>query len=253
MVKNKGATAMKPSHPLRHLTACAALAALLSMPACSLSPIADPPVTSKATNATNTIASPDKYEALIAQLREEILLLKENDYIARAEYEARIRALEAELAALQNLTESTDLPVWTSPSEITTPDTKKEEPPKEPPATMAFRYSISDGSAIIHEYLGDETVVVIPAVIDGYPVTHISDEAFRSTAVTSVTIPYSVIHVGWFAFADCTKLTAIICTASVESIDYGAFDGCPNLTLYCPQNSYVARYAASFALRHEYT
>ncbi|MBR5124552.1 MAG: leucine-rich repeat protein, partial [Clostridia bacterium] len=121
------------------------------------------------------------------------------------------------------------------------------------PPTMAFRYSISDVSAIIHEYLGDETDVIIPAVIDGYPVTHIADEAFRSTAVTSVTIPQSVIHVGWFAFANCTKLTAVICTASVESIDYGAFDGCPNLTLYCPQNSYVARYAASFALRHEYT
>ena len=241
---------MKSSRPLHSLMVGVTLALLLPLAACSLSTTADPPATSV---ATDTAVSPAEYEALIAQLREELLHLKESDYITRAEYEARIRALEEELAALQSPTESTDLPLWTSPSEITTPDTKKEEPPKEPHATMAFRYSISDGSAIIHEYLGDETAVVIPAVIDGYPVTRIADEAFRCTAVTSVTIPYSVIHVGWFAFADCQNLTAIVCTASVGSIDYGAFDGCPLLTLYCPPDSYVAQYAASFALRYDLT
>ena len=249
MVKNKGATAMKPFPFLRPLTACAALAALLSMSACSLSPITDPPVTSEATNATDTIASPDEYEALIAQLREEILLLKENDYIARAEYEARIAVLEAELAAIEKAPAGEDIPVSGDPEPPR--ETTADAPAQSAPAVAAFQYRVENGSAIIEAYTGSETHVTIPDRIGESPVTRVDDDAFRGTAVRSVVIPPSVTSIGWLAFADCASLLSVTVPASVTSIEYGAFDGCPLITIYCPKDSYASRYAAGFGLRQK--
>lgn len=224
----------------------AALAVLLS--ACA--PQATPPE-SPAPDSTAT-----DYTARINELSEAILALKEESFITKAEYEARIKSLLAEITLLEaqldrmNAPDSgTDLPVGGSPA---TPPTEIT-PPAEPPATMAFHYEIRDGRAVILAYLGNEPRVTIPATIEGYPVTAIEEAAFQSTPVTEVTVPYSVTEIGWFAFANCQSLQSVTLPASVESIGYGAFDGCPRLTLYCPANSYAADYAISFALRHEFT
>ena len=64
---------MKSSRPLHSLMVGVTLALLLPLAACSLSTTADPPATSA---ATDTAVSPAEYEALIAQLREELLHLK---------------------------------------------------------------------------------------------------------------------------------------------------------------------------------
>ncbi len=69
-----------------------------------------------------------------------------------------------------------------------------------------------DGSEIyytieISDYVGNDSVVTIPATIEGLPVTVI-----RSTA-----------------FENCTTLTSIILPDSVKSVENGAFDGCTNL------------------------
>ena len=101
-------------------------------------------------------------------------------------------------------------------------------------------------------YLGNETRVTVPSVIEGYPVTAIEEDAFRATRVTSVVIPYSVTEIGWFAFADCKALQSVTIPPSVEVIGYGAFDGCDSITLYCTSDSYAAGYAASFGLPHKY-
>ena len=53
--------------------------------------------------------------------------------------------------------------------------------------------------------------VVIPAAIEGFPVTKIGDEAFRDcTSLESVTIPNSVLFIGISAFAGCTSLQTVI-------------------------------------------
>ena len=108
-----------------------------------------------------------------------------------------------------------------------------------------------DGHAVIIAYLGDESHVRVPAVIEGYPVTSIEDDAFRGTSVVTVTVPYSGSEIGWFAFADCKSLAAVSISPSVESIGYGAFDGCQALTIICPADSYAAQYAQSFAIPHK--
>src|SRR4051812_9360099 len=72
-------------------------------------------------------------------------------------------------------------------------------------------YYESDGSVItITGYYGPSGAVVIPATIDGLPVTRIGDYAFDSqTSLTSVSIGYRVTSIGFFAFASCTSLSAI--------------------------------------------
>lgn len=55
-----------------------------------------------------------------------------------------------------------------------------------------YNYKIEDGAAILLEYLGEETCVVLPQEIDGYPVTVLEGDAFFMTVVETVVIPASI-------------------------------------------------------------
>ena len=53
-----------------------------------------------------------------------------------------------------------------------------------------FKYTHTDDGVAIEGYIGSDEVVVIPAEIDGAPVTSIGGEAFSScSSLTSLTIP----------------------------------------------------------------
>ena len=76
-------------------------------------------------------------------------------------------------------------------------------------------------------------VVNIPAVHNGLPVTEIGSAndnwengAFRSTSITSVSIPSSVNSIGGNAFYNCNSLTSITVPSSVTSIGNNAFIYC---------------------------
>ena len=223
------------------LTACAPL---------SSPPDGDCPTAVGTTSAPDVTDEPDSdRQALIDEMRAQLLDLKRQQYEDKAAYEAHIAALEAEIKALedqleqsQSPTPDTDRPVSTLPS----------PPPLEdsPAAESAFGYIVENGTVTILSYSGSDPTVTVPAHVDRYPVTAIADDAFRSTAVTTVVIPDTVTSIGWFAFADCRNLTSVTLPASVEAIGYGAFDGCQALTLITPADSYAARYAHSFAIPH---
>lgn len=227
-------------------------ALLLSLTACSPLTVAEPPPSTEHTTATDASdALRTYYEALIAELKQELLDQKQAGYVTRLEYQSRIQELEAKLEAMENPTAGSDIPVSGDPDPLPPGDTSAAE--TDTPTATAFHYAIENGSAVICEYLGTARSVTIPPTIVGYPVSRIADNAFKETPVTSVTIPDSVTSIGWFAFADCPSLTAVTLPASVTSIDYGAFDGCPNLTIYCPRDSYAAQFAISFGLKIRYT
>lgn len=224
------------------------------------------------TDTTPAVTTPDHdlrthYENQLAALRDDLLTLKQEHYITHKEYESRIDALEGR----EPVGEPTpDIPVG-NPSPDTTPgDTRPTEtkptdtspgtttpsettPPAsdEPVADMSFGYEIVDGHAIIQTYTGERRDVVIPATIAGYPVTVIHDNAFAGTGVETVTLPDTVITVGWFAFYGCTALRWIEVPASVSLIEYGAFDACSGVVFRCPEGSYAAAYAGSFGIRVE--
>ena len=210
---------------------------------------------------TETVSESDRadYEARISQLREDILTLKEESFISKAEYEARIKTLTEEIAVLEarlSLMSSpdtgNDLPVGGKPTDTTRETTPETTPSTNTPSSIAFHYEVREGQAVILSYLGRESHVTVPATIGGCPVTSIEEAAFRNTAVSSVVLPDSVTKIGWFAFADCKSLTSITLPASVSTIGYGAFDGSTSVTLYCPSDSYAAKYAASFGLRYKH-
>src|SRR5690242_2749344 len=80
-------------------------------------------------------------------------------------------------------------------------------------------YTTNNGAITITGYFTAAGLdVVIPASIDGYPVTSIGDGAFQGSSLTSVTIPNSVTNIGDNAFSECTGLTSVTIPNSVTSI-----------------------------------
>lgn len=84
---------------------------------------------------------------------------------------------------------------------------------------------------VITHYVGD---VVIPETVNyggnTYEVVAIDDEAFLySNELTSVTLPATIISIGWRAFLGCTALTSIDIPNSVVSINDYAFAECKSL------------------------
>ncbi len=100
----------------------------------------------------------------------------------------------------------------------------------------------------------DVTELVIPATIEGYPVTSLLSFAGGSrgndtvvsitvpegvetishafndyTALVRVNLPKSIKKIGLYAFQDCTNLRDIPLPEGLEELSYGAFSGCKAL------------------------
>ncbi|MDE7233871.1 MAG: leucine-rich repeat domain-containing protein, partial [Ruminiclostridium sp.] len=78
------------------------------------------------------------------------------------------------------------------------------EAPVQETSAEDFNYSEIDGGIRIDKYTENDKEVVIPAMIDGKPVTMIGDSALQQNeTVESVTIPDSVEVIGERAFMLC--------------------------------------------------
>ena len=111
-----------------------------------------------------------------------------------------------------------------------------------------YKYSVlEDGTAKISDYIGDDTVVVIPSEIAGYKVTQISNSAFcDKSSITSITIPDSVTTIGNAAFMNCNNLTSITIPSSITSISQRMFSGSGLTSITIPDNiTYIGEYAFS--------
>lgn len=111
-----------------------------------------------------------------------------------------------------------------------------------------YRYFLNEESeAIISYYVGNESIVVVPEMLDGYPVTGIGEFAFSSfcssnyfykdssdnlisnVLITSITLPETIKFIGDYAFAGNFKLTDINIPAKVTAIPYECFNSCESL------------------------
>jgi hypothetical protein len=92
-----------------------------------------------------------------------------------------------------------------------------------------------DGGLVIISYTDNDTVIIIPAMINGVAVVAIGDSAFQGAPLTSVTIPNGVTSIGDSAFRG-TQLTRITLPNSVISIGNWAFLGAPLTSVTLPNS-----------------
>ncbi|MBO4886451.1 MAG: leucine-rich repeat protein, partial [Clostridia bacterium] len=117
---------------------------------------------------------------------------------------------------------------------------------------------ISDGSVVITATASNgKTASFTIMVTEAAPLatlylpaslTAIEAEAFRgNTAIGAVYVPAGCASIGDYAFADCTGLRAAHIPAGVTIAD-NAFDGCGQLTIYCPAGSAAQAFATAHGL-----
>ena len=94
-----------------------------------------------------------------------------------------------------------------------------------------YEYWVYEDHVEITDYTGDATELVIPAEIEGLPVTSIWEYAFWGCdSLTEVTIPDTVQSLGDNSFSGCDALRRVTIGKRVWEIGCAAFSGCKNLT-----------------------
>ena len=96
----------------------------------------------------------------------------------------------------------------------------------------------------ILRYIGDEDEVVIPSVINGVTMRHLSQNAFAGTAVRRVVIPENFCCIRNRSFANMPYLEEIVIPACLSIIDAGAFEGSDNVVIITTAGSIAYHYAA---------
>ena len=110
--------------------------------------------------------------------------------------------------------------------------TVDNEPGEETPAED-FIYVKNGNEIRINAYVGSGTSVVIPSMIEDYPVTGIAANAFKDNdSIVSVFIPDTVTFIGEYAFDDCNSLASVRFPryTSELTIEKRAFGGTDSLS-----------------------
>ncbi|MBQ9734561.1 MAG: leucine-rich repeat domain-containing protein [Clostridia bacterium] len=115
-------------------------------------------------------------------------------------------------------------------TDTTTESTETEE--MEIDYSTLFQWSVdSNNNITITKYIGTDTDVIIPADIDGNPVTSIGCQAFYNcSSLTSVNILEGVTSIGQNAFRGCSGINNVKIPESVTKISSYAFYNCSSLT-----------------------
>lgn len=94
-----------------------------------------------------------------------------------------------------------------------------------------YEYEVTDGNAIITDYIGAGNDLMIPTTIDEHTITAIDEYAFSfCRGLKSVKIPGSILSIGEHAFEFCYELKTVVLENGVKAIANGAFEGCWELT-----------------------
>ena len=105
-----------------------------------------------------------------------------------------------------------------------------QEAQKANPATD-FEYDLNESGdgVIIQRYKGTEMEVVIPAVIEDFPVVEIGSGAFSETNIVSIVFPDSVTSIDGKCCQYCKFLTKVVLPKNLTDIPSLMFYGCTAL------------------------
>ena len=121
-------------------------------------------------------------------------------------------------------------------------------------ASEDYAYYVNDdGTATISAYMGDEEHVVVPDVIDGWPVSALEGTFWGNKTVRTVTVASGITTIGENTFAECPRLTYVHLLAPYSVDIYtSAFYGSEKLRLVnsetkniyidYPEDLYSAKY-----------
>ena len=99
-------------------------------------------------------------------------------------------------------------------------------------AQTDYRYETGADGVTLTAYLGSSASPVIPAELDGKPVTAIGDGCFQGLlCLRTVRVPEGIARIGDYAFECCGNLKKVYLPDSLREIGDGAFSGCSALTL----------------------
>ena len=101
-----------------------------------------------------------------------------------------------------------------------------QEPEREPNPATDFDCTVNEDGSITARYIGEATEVVVPAYIDGKPVTNID---FFNAKVTYVELPETVTKLELFDFEHCIYLEEVKLPATLEEIGMNVFKKCESL------------------------
>ena len=197
---------------------------------------------------TTETQSTDSISQQINNLKEQILELEQNNYITEIERNKEIARLET---LITNLKKQESNEGSNTPPKQDSSSSNQEEPTPNTPKSE-FVYTIENDEAIITGFIGNEENITIPSAIDGYTVTCISDEAFASSSIKSISLPSTITKIGWFAFKNCSNLKSITIPSSVMSIGYSAFAQTgTDFSIICAPDSFAAQYAESYGINYK--
>ena len=97
---------------------------------------------------------------------------------------------------------------------------------------------------MISSYKGKDSLVVIPAWIDGIPVKMRVCAFHACGDIQDVYMEEGLTEIGDYMFFGCINLKTVTIPKSVEHIGVQAFGGCRELTVFGSAGSFAERYAA---------
>ncbi|MBR6967055.1 MAG: leucine-rich repeat protein [Ruminococcus sp.] len=96
---------------------------------------------------------------------------------------------------------------------------------------LTLEYTVKDKEVYITGCTGSDAILIIPAELEGMPVTSVSENAFAgNTDIAICVVPDTVKSIGARAFSACPALSTVTLGSGVAEIGDYAFTACPSLS-----------------------